>query len=179
MQPKHQSNKAAGGYTVTNELVRVALVGVGATAVMDVWSFILRRLGVPTLDYALVGRWAAHVCKGRIAHANITRVPPVKGESPAGWAIHYFIGIAYAILLVGLQGTEWLYFPTWLPALSVGAATVVFALFVMQPAMGAGFAASRTPTPLKNCFRSLANHTVFGFGLYLSAVLICQLDKIL
>jgi len=35
--------------------------------------------------------------------------------------------------------------------------------------MGAGIASSRTPTPLKNCLRSLANHTVFGVGLYLSA----------
>ena len=45
------------------------------------------------------------------------------------------------------------------------------------PAMGAGFAASRTPTPLKNCLRSLANHTVFGFGLYLSALAIALISR--
>jgi hypothetical protein len=50
-------------------------------------------------------------------------------------------------------------------------------LFVMQPAMGSGFAASRTPTPLKNCLRSLANHTVFGLGLYVSAVLLSLLAR--
>jgi hypothetical protein len=41
--------------------------------------------------------------------------------------------------------------------------------FVMQPAMGAGIAASRTPTPWRNRLRSLATHAVFGCGLYLSA----------
>ena len=50
-------------------------------------------------------------------------------------------------------------------------------LFVMQPAMGSGFAASRTPTPLKNCLRSLANHTVFGLGQYLSALVIALISR--
>lgn len=40
----------------------------------------------------------------------------------------------------------------------------------MQPAMGSGFAARRTATPLKNCLRSLVNHAVFGSGLYLAAM---------
>ncbi|MNC66300.1 hypothetical protein D3C75_1166860 [compost metagenome] len=48
-------------------------------------------------------------------------------------------------------------------------------LFAIQPAMGSGFAAARTPTPLKNCLRSVANHAVFGLGLYLSAVLLAWL----
>jgi hypothetical protein len=39
----------------------------------------------------------------------------------------------------------------------------------MQPAMGLGVAASRTPSPLKNCLRSVVNHAVFGLGLFLSA----------
>jgi hypothetical protein len=51
---------------------------------------------------------------------------------------------------------------------------VALPLFVMQPAMGAGVASSGTPTPLKNCLRSLANHTVFGLGLYVSAVVITR-----
>jgi hypothetical protein len=89
-----------------------------------------------------------------------------------GWAIHYAVGIAWAALLVGVQGVAWLYDPTWLPAVVVGMTTVVFPFFVMQPAMGAGFMALRTPTPLKNCLRSLATHAVFGCGLYLSAVLL-------
>jgi len=46
---------------------------------------------------------------------------------------------------------------------------------VMQPAMGLGVAASRTPSPLKNCLRSVVNHAVFGLGLFLAASVIARL----
>jgi hypothetical protein len=159
---------------LVDEIARVVVIGVGATAVMDAWTMILKGLGIPTLDYALVGRWAGHLYQGRFAHASMVKAAPVRGELLLGWAIHYAVGIAWALLLVGVQGVAWLYAPTWLPAVVVGMATVVFPFFVMQPAMGAGFAASRTPTPLKNCLRSLATHAVFGCGLYLSAALLKQ-----
>lgn len=155
-----------------DEVVKMVVVGGGATVVMDLWSVMLKRLGIPTLDYALVGRWAGHLCRGRLAHASIAQATAVPGERWLGWTIHYVVGIAFAALLVGVQGVAWLHHPTWLPALAVGTVTVVFPWFVMQPAMGAGFAASRTATPLKNGLRSLATHAVFGGGLYLSALLL-------
>lgn len=154
-----------------NEVAGVVWVGGGATAVMDVWSWILKRLGVPTLNYALVGRWAGHLGRGRFVHAGIGRSAPIRGEAALGWAIHYAVGLAFAGLLVAIYGVAWLHHPRLLPALAVGVATVVVPLFVMQPAMGAGFAASRTPTPLKNCLRSLATHAVFGVGMYLAGAL--------
>jgi hypothetical protein len=40
---------------------------------------------------------------------------------------------------------------------------------VMQPAMGAGIAASRTPRPNLARLRSVVTHTVYGLGLYASA----------
>ena len=55
------------------------------------------------------------------------------------------------------------------PALVFGILTVAAPWFVMQPAMGAGVLALKTPTPLKNGLRNLANHTVFGAGLYVAA----------
>jgi len=154
------------------DAVRVMLVGIGATAVMDAWLLALRRVGMPTLDYALVGRWAGHLHRGRFAHARIGDAAPISGERPLGWAIHYAVGIAFAALMVAVQGLAWLREPALLPAVAVGMATVVVPLLVMQPAMGAGFAASKTPTPLRNCLRSLATHAVFGAGLFLSAALI-------
>jgi hypothetical protein len=36
--------------------------------------------------------------------------------------------------------------------------------------MGAGFLASRTPSPWKSVLRSVANHGVFGLGLYAAAL---------
>ena len=75
-------------------------------------------------------------------------------------------------LLVATVGTQWLGSPTFLPAVLVGVATVAAPLFVMQPAMGAGFASSRTRTRALNCLKSVANHAVFGTGLYLAAAAI-------
>nr|WP_255484857.1 DUF2938 domain-containing protein [Acidovorax sp. JMULE5] len=153
------------------------LIGIGATAVMDAWLLLLKRLGVPTLNFAFIGRWVGHLFRGQLAHAAIAKAVPIRGELAWGWLTHYAVGVAFATVLVGLQGADWVRSPTLLPALAVGVCTVAAPLLVMQPAMGSGFAASRTPTPLKNCLRSLANHTVFGFGLYLSALAIALISR--
>lgn len=153
------------------------LIGIGATAVMDAWLLLLKRLGVPTLNFAFIGRWVGHLFRGQFAHAAIAKAVPIRGELAWGWLTHYAVGMAFATVLVGIQGTDWVRSPTLLPALAVGVCTVAAPLLVMQPAMGSGFAASRTPTPLKNCLRSLANHTVFGFGLYLSALAIALISR--
>ena len=153
------------------------LIGIGATAVMDAWLLLLKHLGVPTLNFAFIGRWMGHLFRGQFAHAAIAKAAPVRGELAWGWLTHYAAGVAFATVLVGIQGGDWVRSPTLLPALAVGVCTVAAPLLVMQPAMGSGFAASRTPTPLKNCLRSLANHTVFGFGLYLSALAIALISR--
>jgi len=147
----------------------IVLTGLGATAVLDLWLAVLKRLGVPTGSFALIGRWVGHMARGRFVHASMARAEPVRHELLIGWVTHYAVGIAFATVLVVLQGSAWVRQPTLWPALLTGVATVVMPLFVMQPAMGSGFAASRTPTPLKNCARSVANHAVFGVGLYLAA----------
>jgi hypothetical protein len=36
--------------------------------------------------------------------------------------------------------------------------------------LGAGIASSKTKAPVLNCIKSLATHTVFGFGLYLAGL---------
>jgi hypothetical protein len=159
------------------ELAHVALIGAGATAVMDAWGLLLKRLGVPASNFALVGRWVGHLARGRIAHASIAKAEPVAHESGLGWLTHYAVGAAFAALLVAVQGIGWLRQPSLLPAFAIGVATVAMPLLVMQPAMGAGFAASKTPAPLQNCLRSLANHAVFGGGLYLAALLLNSLTN--
>jgi hypothetical protein len=153
-------------------VTHIVLVGIGATALMDLWLWLLSRLGVPTTGFAMVGRWVGHFARGAFAHAAISKAAPIPFERGLGWLTHYGIGIAYAVLLVGLQGTAWLQQPTLAPALVFGVLTVAAPWFVMQPAMGAGVLALKTPTPLKNGLRNLANHAVYGAGLYLAAALL-------
>jgi hypothetical protein len=154
------------------DVVRIVAIGAGATAVMDAWLALQQRMGARPLDFALVGRWVGNMRRGEFAHAAIANARPVRGERALGWLTHYAVGIAFAALLVAVAGPAWLREPTLAPALLLGVATVVAPLFVMQPAMGAGFAASRTPQPAKSRLRSVVNHTVFGAGLYVTAAVI-------
>lgn len=151
---------------------RAVAIGIGATAVMDLWLRLLQSLGLPTLNFALLGRWVGHMPRGRWAHPGIAKAAPVRGELALEWAAHYFTGIVLAVLLATLAGSQWLRAPTLLPALGFGIGSVLLPLFVMQPAMGSGVASSRTPTPILNSLKSLANHTVFGLGLYAAALAI-------
>jgi len=133
------------------DIAAVVALGVGATAVMDVWLLLIKRLGIPTGSFALIGRWVGHFVHGRFTHKAIAKAEEVPGELAIGWLTHYATGIAYALILVTIVGVSWLEKPTVLPAVVFGIATVLAPLFVMQPAMGSGFAASRTPAPVANC----------------------------
>lgn len=150
--------------------VRVVLTGVGATMIMDSWSALLKSMGMPTLNYALVGRWVGYLFHGQLIHDGIGKSSPIQGEARLGWALHYVVGLVFAALLVVIVGEEWLIYPTIMPAVVFGIVTVAFPLFIMQPGMGAGIAASKTATPVSNCLRSLITHTVFGLGLFVAAV---------
>ncbi|MFM4824414.1 DUF2938 domain-containing protein [Aeromonas bivalvium] len=152
-----------------NTLLAVLLIGVGATALMDLWGVARKPLlGMPLPSYAMMGRWLGHMPRGRFRHEAIGAANPIPGESLIGWSAHYLIGIAFAALLIAIQGQDWLLAPTPGPALALGLVTVAAPFLVMQPGMGAGIAASRTPNPASARVHSLINHAVFGLGLYLS-----------
>lgn len=155
----------------------VAFVGVVATLVLDAWALLLRRVfGIRSLDWALVGRWLGHFRHGRFVHAaGIATASAVRGERLLGWVFHYAVGIVFAALLFAAMGSEWARNPTVLPCLAIGLLTMLFPWFVMQPAIGAGIAASRTPNPAQARLRSLATHVVFGLGLYVATVLAATL----
>ena len=151
-------------------VVRALLIGIGATALIDLWALFLRlAFAVPLPDYALVGRWLGHMPAGRFMHASIAAAPHIRGEHIIGWVAHYAIGVTFAGLLLIACGLDWARQPSPGPALAFGILTVVAPYFIMQPGMGLGIAASKTPKPGLARVRSLITHTVFGVGLYVSA----------
>jgi hypothetical protein len=152
-------------------VLRGVPIGVGASALMDVWSLLLRRgFNVPTLDYAMLGRWIGHFPRGRFLHERIAAAEPIAGERLLGWLAHYAIGITFALLLLAIWGLDWARSPTIWPPLVIGLGTIVAPWFVMQPAMGAGIAGSRSPNPRVARLRNLGTHAVYGVGLYFSAL---------
>jgi hypothetical protein len=151
-------------------VVRTVLIGAGATAVMDAWALLLRQFGIPSLSFAYLGRWIGHLPRGQWVHESIAAAAPARWELAIGWCAHYSIGIAFSALLLATFGSRWARSPSLPPALFIGIVTVVAPLFVLQPALGAGIASSKTAAPVLSSLKSLVTHTVFGAGLYLSAL---------
>ncbi len=147
-------------------------MGLGATLFMDLWNLFLKRVfGIPSLNYCLLGRWLRHMPGGTFRHASINAAPQKPFECTVGWMAHYTIGVVFALVFVVLLVSgDWLVRPTLLPALLYGIGTVVFPFFILQPSLGLGIAASRTPKPAQARLKSLVTHTVFGVGLYVCAL---------
>lgn len=152
-------------------VVRAVSIGAGATVVMDLWALLLKRFGVPSLNFAFLGRWIGHLPRGRWVHESIAKTAPVRGERWIGWGAHYTIGISFAVLLISVFGLKWARTPTFLPALFIGVVTVAAPFFILQPGLGAGIASSKTANPAFNRAKSVATHVVYGIGLYLAALL--------
>jgi hypothetical protein len=149
----------------------IVLTGTGATALLDLWALVRRRLlGVPLPNFGLVGRWVAHLARGRVRHASMAAAAVVRGELALGWIAHYLIGIAFAALPIAFWSREWARHPTLGPALIVGIGTVAVPFFIIQPAMGLGFAGRRLPRPAATRMQGIISHAVFGLGLYVAAV---------
>lgn len=148
-----------------------AVVGLGATLVQDLWNLFLKwAFGIRSLDFCLLGRWLCYLPAGVFRHASIAAAPRKAYECTIGAIMHYCIGALFALGLVLLTSGEWLLRPTLLPALIAAVVTLVFPLFVLQPALGLGVASSRTPNPAGARLKSLMSHVAFGVGMYLWAL---------
>ena len=152
---------------------RCLAIGIGATILMDLWAILYAKLsggGLP--NWAPVGRWFYHLRYGTVFHGDINASAPYAHELALGWISHYAVGILYGFLLVLFTGSGWLAAPTFLPAWIWGIVTVGAGWFLLQPGLGIGWAAAKTPNPNKVRFLNLVAHTVFAFGLYGTALLI-------
>ena len=120
------------------------LMGIGATVAMDIWAWGLNLVaGVPLPNWAMVGRWVGHLPRWR--HEDISAADGVGGELLLGWAFHYAVGVIYGVVFAWLMGPDWLAAPTLLPAWVFAIATITAGWFILQPGMGLGWTASRTP----------------------------------
>lgn len=154
-------------------LVKAVLIGAGATALLDLWAlFLARAFGIAPPNWAMVGRWVGHLPSGRLVHDDIGAAAPVANERAIGWVFHYAVGIAFAAALLAIWGTGWASAPTLLPAMVVGYVTVLCGWLILQPGMGAGIAASKRANAVQVRLLNVAGHTVFGLGLYLTALVL-------
>jgi hypothetical protein len=141
-----------------------AVAGVLGTYAMDVAG---RRIVAPALGKGPsggLGRWIAHMLKGRFTHEDITKAEPIPHEAGIGMAAHYAIGLVlgagYALLLRVPQPRR-----SSLPgATAYGVATTVFPWFWMFPARGQGVMGLRDGDLRVPAF-ALSTHVAYGLGL--------------
>jgi len=158
---------------VTDFVYRAVLIGIGATALLDLWVLGLHYvLKTPGANWRPVGRWFCHIAKGMVLHEDIANAKPFRHELAIGWIGHYVIGILFAAILLSIVPKGWSVQPTLAPAMLVGIVTIGAGWFILQPAMGGGIAASKRPNANQIRLMSVAGHIVFGLGLYFSALLI-------
>lgn len=154
-------------------LISAILIGLGATLTTDLWALLLKRVfKISAPNYCLIGRWLLTMPEGTFRHSNIATAPEKSAECTVGWVAHYMTGISFAAAFLMLVGKNWMQHPTPIPAILFGVVTILAPFFIMQPAFGLGFAASKTPNPAQARLRSLMNHTSFGIGLYLFGLLV-------
>jgi hypothetical protein len=152
--------------------IEAVVVGIIATLATDLWLWLLQIFGVPPAKWALVGRWVAWMPRGVFVHRPIAATPSIRGELAIGWGFHYLIGIAYAALYLAITRVVLASGPTLISALMFALALLVVPWFVMQPALGLGFFAARTPHPGVARTISISGHAAFGIGLYLGTLAI-------
>jgi hypothetical protein len=155
------------------------LIGLLATLVMDIGSlivfFTVLRLGRASpgprsTGHHLIGRWFLYLLRGKGSHHSILDSAPLSNELPIGVLVHYsigaFLGALYFILLQLLNSG-----PTLLNALAFGIGSTVLPWFYLYPTWGYGPLGLKAPGP-PLAFISLFNHTLYGLGLALWAMLL-------
>jgi hypothetical protein len=73
----------------TNDTVFSVFTEAGATMATDLWRIVRKHLfAVPFPNYGLVGRWIAHMARGRFRHESIAAAAPARAENVVGWITH-------------------------------------------------------------------------------------------
>jgi Protein of unknown function (DUF2938) len=153
-------------------LIRAIIVGAVAVALFDLWGWTLQRFfGVRAQNWAILGKWLmAPFAPTRAAAPAGGPLSSTTAQKMLGTAVHLATGIVFAVGLLLLAGPSWASRPTPLPAIATGLGTIVFAWFVIMPALGHGPAASKTPFPGRVRALTIMAHFVFGIGFFLGAL---------
>ena len=156
-----------------DSLLLAISVGVGATLILDLVYVVAHRFfDMQTTDWGLVGRWLGYMPSGKFVHQGMSLAEPIPFERTLGWSFHYFIGIGYGLALFFIWGRAWFGSPTVAEPLLLSIVLLLLPFCIMMPGMGMGIAASKAPNPVRVRLKSIFGHSVFGLGMFVSALVI-------
>ena len=156
-----------------NTLVGFSLtVGIGSTLLLDLWSFLLYKVGgITPTNWGIVGRWLWGLRQGQWVAIQSAYPPITLVEKVSGWLFHYWVGVVYAVLLALVWGDSFIGSPTLLPTFYSGFLVSSLAgLTLFMPAMGAGFCGRKIPNQAKALCLMLIAHSLFALGQYIFAL---------
>jgi len=105
-------------------------------------------------------------------HRPIADSAAISNELAIGWIAHYATGIVYGLAYLTIIQVLFSSVPTLTSALVFGLVTLVAPWLIMQPGMGAGIFASKTPRPGVMRLINVSMHVVFGVSLHIAWLLI-------
>lgn len=149
-----------------------AAAGLGATVIADFVAILRQGWAMIHGFYCLVGRWVGSLAYKGFAHDDIRTSAPVGHEAVLGWGAHIVLGVIYGICFAVLAGPAFFDTPQLWQGLLFGLATVLVPWLIFQPLFGWGIAMSKAPEPWKMRLKGLVNHSVFGLGIWVSAMVL-------
>ena len=150
-------------------LLEMILMGIWATAVMDILAIIFGKLHIirPRIGPEIIGRWSLYMLKGKFFHKDINNTPALPNEILASWISHYLIGIVLAGIYLFIKMHYPIIVSEFWMAFIFGILTILLPWLWLFPSIGIGFLASKMPSKSPYIFTGFINHTDFGLGLAL------------
>ena len=104
---------------------------------------------------------------GQFVHENIIESSPLRHEVPAGWIVHYLIGVSVALTYPLLYPAFDMSMPAnhLVPGLLWGLATTLLPWLTNFPAFGWGFFGVRAPKGTKPLIAPAIAHACYGLGM--------------
>ncbi len=145
---------------------QIAIVGIGACVVFDVWQRIFQWFtAIPPSNWAMVGRWTIGLLtSGQLILRNLEPPPNRLNELCVGWFVHYIIAVMYAAIFKLLMKANILA-AGFLDGLLFGVVSVVVPWLFFLPCLGKGVMGRLTPNPPLVCALALMMHSIFGVAI--------------
>lgn len=158
-------------------IVFTLVIGIVSTLVLDAWAQLQQKIaGIAAPNWGIAGRWVKGLARFEFVLNASDDSTPSQNDKIIGWAFHYLVGIAYALLLFIIWGRAFAIHPTLWPTIVIGLFATTFAgLCIFLPGLGAGFAGSKLPDQKMAITRMVIGHIVFMLGQYLTALCLSAL----
>lgn len=147
-------------------LFDIVIAGTLSCLAMDLWQrLLLVFFGVPTSNWAIVGRWLIlFLSSFKWVQKSLSDHKEIRYELLIGWAFHYFVGVLYALFYAVLWYLDFIELGFG-PGFLFGFISTVVPWFFFMPAMGAGILARKLEAPFLALLLAMLTHIVFGVSM--------------